>query len=78
MASGWRGGGGGGCGIACSCCFGDDGGSLSRGLEKPATLAAKPIAAEIVDAESGDEAGEGAVADRFRCCDACIAYAAFI
>lgn len=51
---------------------------MSRGLEKTATLAARPVAAEIVDAERGDDAGDGAVADRFRCCDACIAYAAVI
>lgn len=65
-ASGWR---GGGCGIACGCGCGDEGGSLSRGL-------AKTAAAEIIEAERGDEAGDGAVAERFRCCDACIAYAA--
>lgn len=51
---------------------------MSRGLEKTVALAAGPVTAEIIDAERGDEAGDGAVADRFRCCDTCIAYAAII
>lgn len=47
--------------------------SFSREPAKTA-IAAAPAAEEIMDAANGDEAGEGAVAERFRCCDACIAY----
>lgn len=50
---------------------------MSRTPGKTA-FAAAPAVEEIMDVDRGDEAGDGAVADRFRCCDACIAYAAAI